>query len=220
MKRLPEPESMDGCDEAKAYEQADFAEVNQAFADRTIELAWHLKRAKGADLGTGPADIPMRLVRARPDWRVVAVDAAAAMLALAREHLSTEMAAGSIDLVLADAKKLPFADNSFDFVVSNSIIHHLDQPEDLWSEVKRIARSGAVIFFRDLSRPDSPDAAAQIVERYSAEESDLLKKLFFDSLLASYTPAEVGRQLASVGLTGVTVTMSTDRHWDVVGQVS
>jgi ubiquinone/menaquinone biosynthesis C-methylase UbiE len=220
MKRVPEPEAMDGFDEAEAYEQADFAEVNQAFADRAVELASDRDRAVAVDLGTGPADIPVRLVRARPGWRVAAVDAAPAMLALARQRLAREPDLTGVWPVLADAKRLPFASRSFDVVVSNSIIHHLNEPEGVWAEVKRIARPGAIVFFRDLSRPDSPDAARSIVERYSGQESNLLKKLFYDSLLASYTPDEVRTQLASAGLAGLTVTMATDRHWDALGLVA
>ena len=57
------------------------------------------------------------------------------------------------------------------------------------------------MLFRDLSRPKTPRRARQIVETYSGEESDLLKKLFYDSLLAAYTPDEVRGQLAAANLT-------------------
>lgn len=219
MDRIPEPEVMDGSDEAKAYEQADFAEVNEAFVDRVVELGGHLSRARVVDLGAGPADIAVRLLRRRPDWRVTAVDAAAAMFALAEKRLAGEPLGDRIDLVLADAKSLPFADRAFDLVVSNSIIHHLNEPESVWLQVKRIARPGAVVLFRDLSRPESPGRAHQIVETYSGDESDLLKKLFYDSLLAAYTPDEVRRQLAAADLTTLQVEPSSDRHWDVYGRV-
>ena len=219
MDRIPEPEVMNGGDEAKAYEQADFAEVNEAFVDRIVELGGHLYRARIVDLGAGPADIAVRLLRRRPDWRVTAVDAAAAMFDLARQRLADELLGDRIDLVLADAKSLPFADRAFDLVISNSIMHHLNKPESVWLEVKRIARPGAVVLFRDLSRPESPDEALRIVETYSADESDLLKKLFYDSLLAAYTPDEVRRQLVAADLTTLQVEPSSDRHWDVYGQV-
>ncbi|HUW82768.1 MAG TPA: methyltransferase domain-containing protein [Phycisphaerae bacterium] len=217
--RIPEPEVMDGGDEAKAYEQADFAEVNEAFVERIVELGGHLSRACVVDLGAGPADIAVRLLQRRPDWRVTAVDAAAAMFALARQRLAGEPLGDRIDLVLADAKSLPFDDHAFDLVVSNSIIHHLNEPESVWLEVKRVARPGAVVLFRDLSRPDTPSRARRIVETYSGDESDLLKKLFYDSLLAAYTPDEVRGQLAAANLTTLQVEHSSDRHWDVFGRV-
>jgi len=219
VQRVPEPEVMDGGDEAKAYEQADFAEVNEAFVDRVVALGGQLTLARAVDLGAGPADIAVRLLRRRPDWRVTALDAAAAMFALAQQRLASEPLGERIDLVLADAKALPFADRAFDLIISNSIIHHLNEPELVWSEVKRIARPGAVVFFRDLSRPESSGQALQIVETYSGDESDLLKKLFYDSLLAAYTPDEVRRQLAAVNLTTLQVESSSDRHWDVFGRV-
>ena len=219
MERVPEPEVMDGSDEAKAYEQADFAEVDEAFVERIVALGGQLARARVVDLGAGPADIAVRLLRRRPNWRVTAVDAASAMFALAQKRLAGEPLGDRIDLVLADAKSLPFTDHALDLVISNSIIHHLNEPESAWSEVKRVARPGAIVLFRDLSRPDSPRRARQIVETYSGDESDLLKKLFYDSLLAAYTPDEVRGQLAAVNLTTLQVEPSSDRHWDVFGRV-
>ena len=41
MRRTPEPEIMGEDAEAKVYELADFSEVNQAFAERTVEMAPH-----------------------------------------------------------------------------------------------------------------------------------------------------------------------------------
>ena len=75
MPRQPEPELMDLQAEADAYARADFADVNQAFADRLVALAGHLERARAVDLGTGPGDIPVRLARAMPGWHITAVDA-------------------------------------------------------------------------------------------------------------------------------------------------
>jgi ubiquinone/menaquinone biosynthesis C-methylase UbiE len=219
MSRQPEPEVMDLYAEAEAYARADFADVNQAFVDRLLELAGHLEEAAAVDLGTGPADIPIRLARARPRWRVVAVDASEAMLAFARRAVEEARLSGRVELLLADAKATPLPSAAFDVVFSNSILHHINEADRFWAEVRRLGSSGATVFLRDLARPASPEAARQIVRRYAANEAPLLQAEYYRSLLASYTVREVRAQLDRAGLAGLRVAMVTDRHWDVFGQL-
>lgn len=219
MPRQPEPEFMDVPAEARAYAEADFAEVNRAFVDRLLELAGHLENARAVDLGTGPADIPIRLLRARPGWRVAAVDASAAMLGHARRAVEQAGLAGRIELLAADAKATPLPAGAFDVIFSNSILHHITEVGPFWAELRRLGRGGAVVFLRDLARPDAPQAARRIVEKHAAEESATLQEEFYRSLLSSYTVGEVRRQLGRAGLACLQVAMVTDRHLDVFGQL-
>ena len=214
MERQPEPEVMDLEAEAEAYAAADFAEVNEAFAARLLELAGDTGDARALDLGTGPGDIAARVRRARPRWRVVGADAALAMLRLAQRD-SQDLTAW----VLADAKALPLPAGCFDVVFSNSILHHITDVEPLWAEVKRVARPGALVFLRDLARPDDAHAARAIVDCYARDESPLLQEEFYRSLLSAYTPEEVRGQLDRAGLAALEVAQVTDRHLDVFGRL-
>ena len=217
MQRRPEPEFMDDQAEAAAYAEADFADVNQAFADRLLALAGPMARARAADLGTGPGDIPVRVARARPGWHVTAVDAAPAMLDYARRAVGAHGLADRIALVCADAKDTRLPAAHFDVVFSNSILHHVTDTAALWAELRRIARPGALAFFRDLARPADESAARRIVRTYAGEGSELMQQEYYRSLLSSYTVEEVRRQLAAAGLGGLVVEMSSDRHLDAFG---
>ncbi len=42
----------------------------------------------------------------------------------------------------ADVYRLPFRDDSFDGILLNNILEHLGRPEDAFSEIKRVLRSG------------------------------------------------------------------------------
>src|SRR2546425_210812 len=77
MERILEPELMDDEAQALAYAQADFVEVNRGFVDRFRTAFPDLTRSRVVDLGCGPADIPIRLVRLMPTLGVTAVDASA-----------------------------------------------------------------------------------------------------------------------------------------------
>ena len=189
--RIPEPEYMDDVEEAVAYAEADFAEVNQAFAERLAELSPSGDALRAVDLGTGPGDIPVRVARLKPRWTIFAVDAASAMLNLARRAVREAGFEERVILVKADAKETGLDEASFDVVFSNSIIHHITDTASLWREVKRLGKPGALVFFRDLARPATAEEARAIVEKHAGEQSELLKEEFYRSLLSAYTPEEI-----------------------------
>ncbi len=216
--RTPEPELMDLPDEARAYAETDFSRENSAFVQRLCQLAGGLETADCIDLGTGPADIPVRLCRARPGWHVTAVDAAEAMLDLAGARIESETLGARVGLHQADACRTGLAGDSFDVVASNSILHHVADPIAFWREVRRLCRPGGWVFIRDLFRPDSQARARQIVQAYASDASELLQAEFHRSLLAAYTPEEIRAQLDQAGLSVLAVRTVTDRHVDAFGQ--
>lgn len=219
MERKAEPELMDLDDEVDAYVRGDFSSVNQAFAERLIELCGKTERARAVDLGTGPADIPIRVWKLRPNWRIVAVDASGPMLASGRPAIAAAGANAAIELKLADAKDTGLPAGSFDVIFSNSILHHVSSPVAFWTEVRRLAKPGGYVFLRDLARPESEARARELVEQYAGNENALLKEEFYRSLLAAYTVAEIKVQLAAAGLQNLAVEMRTDRHLDVFGKI-
>jgi len=219
MKRQAEPEYMDDAAEADAYANTDFSDVNARFTARFLELAGNAPEAVTLDLGCGPGDITLRVAQARADWHVAGLDASAAMLAFARSDERERLGAPRIWWVLGDAKGSPFPAHSFDVVCSNSILHHIPEPEPFWQDLKRIARPGAFVFLRDLFRPDSPENARAIVERYAGDASTLLQEEYYRSLLSAFVPEEVRGQLAQAGLGMLEVVTVTDRHMDIFGRI-
>jgi len=95
------------------------------------------------DVGSGLADIPLRLVReARrrgAALEVTCLDRSEAMLALARAAAGDEPA---LRFVHADGERLPFEDGSFDVVTCTLTLHHFDPPAAgaLLRELRRVAR--------------------------------------------------------------------------------
>ena len=219
MNRVLEPELMTGEAQALAYAKADFAEVNQGFVDRF--RACFPKAVGGAmvDLGCGPGDIPVRFARALPGFTITAVDGSGPMIALAQQAAKQ---AGVEDRVHARRARLPMLPlplQSFDAVVSNSLLHHMPEPSLFWNEVVRLGRSGATVLIMDLLRPESPERAREIVEQYSGSEATMLKEDFFNSLCAAFTVREIRYQIRSRGLGGLVCELASDRHWIAWGHV-
>ena len=220
MQRIPEPELMDGPEQARAYAEADFESVNSNFVTELRQRFPELgNKAAILDLGCGPGDIPLRLARAFPAGRIVGVDGAEAMLALGRRALAGAEGAERVTLVQAELTELSAPERGFDAVVANSLLHHLHQPHTLWRAVAEQGRPGAAVYITDLMRPESPRAAQSIVDTYAADEPEQLRQDFYNSLLAAFTPGEVQAQLRAAGLPALTVAAVSDRHLQVTGHL-
>ncbi len=219
MDRILELEVMDDPAQAVAYARADFAEVNQAFVDRFRAAFPDFAAGGVADLGCGPADIPIRLARALPAVHVTGVDASKPMLELAREAVAAAGLAARIFLVEGRLPGLPLPAGGFDAVICNSLVHQLPDPAPFWQEVRRLGRRTAAVLVVDLFRPDTPAAARAIVERYSGGEDPIMKRDFYNSLCAAFTPDEVAGQLRTAGLAHLKVEVISDRHWAVAGRL-
>ncbi len=218
MERVLEPELMENPAQALAYAGANFAEINQGFVDRFRALFPAISTGSVLDLGCGPADIPIRLARALPRLAISAVDGSEAMLAHARKAVAAAGLTDRIRLLHARLPGLPLPPRSFDAVVSNSLLHHLADPDVFWKEVQRLGRPRAAVFVMDLFRPDSPERAREIVEAAAADENPILKRDFFSSLLAAWTVEEVRSQLA-LTLPHLDCRMVSERHWLVSGRL-
>jgi SAM-dependent methyltransferase len=72
--------------------------------------------------------------------RVVGVDLTPRHVELARQH--AEEAGVEARVVCADAEALPFADHTFDRVISNGALHHMPAIEAALREIRRVLRPG------------------------------------------------------------------------------
>lgn len=219
MRRVLEPELMTDEEQAQAYAQANFADVNQGFVDRFRAAFPDVTGGSLLDLGCGPADIPLRFARAIPGLTVTGVDGSEAMIALGRQAVKDAEQDGRVRLLCASIPGLNLRPQSFNAVVSNSLLHHLPKPAVLWEEVLRLGRPGAALLVMDLHRPDSEERAHAIVEANAADEAPVLKQDFFNSLRAAFTLYEVREQLRAARLQEFRCEMVSDRHWAAWGRL-
>lgn len=216
MNRILEPELMDDPAQAEAYARADFAEENQGFVDRFKEYFSEFSQGKVLDLGCGPADIPIRLAKLYPSCQVIGIDASAPMIQLGEQAVKE---AGLVDRISLRCERYEDIAGAriVDAVVSNSLLHHLPNPLQFWQKIRQLVKPGAPVLVMDLLRPDSPEAAQAIVDHYAANEPDVLRRDFYNSLLAAFTEDEIGSQLARMNLTRLLIDIPDDRHWVVGG---
>ena len=221
MKRRIEPELMDGEEQARAYAEADFSEPNERFLQLLAELEpGTLDGARALDLGCGPGDIVVRFLRKYPGACCDALDGSAAMLAQARQALDALPGlAPRCRLLCHTLPRAELAGTDYDLILSNSLLHHLHDPQVLWRTIRESARPGALVLVMDLMRPASAGWAEAIVESYAGNEPKILKSDFRHSLYAAFEPREVQDQLAEAGLRMLEVGVVSDRHLAVSGRL-
>ena len=232
MQRSVEPELMDDPLQVQAYAQADFRATDQALVDRLVELFGEsLGDGPGprlVDLGCGPGNISFRLAERFPQTSVLGLDGAAAMLEVAQQELAQRVLGcpGLADRlrfaqVLLGPETLPYG--GFTAVVSNSLLHHLHDPQALWRHLRPLAAPGAAIYIKDLRRPATPEAAQALQQLHLASAPAVLQRDYLASLHAAFEPAEVEAQLRVAGLPvgehGLRVAALDDRYLEVWGRL-
>ena len=222
MNRIPEPELMETEAQALAYAEANFEEPH----NRCIELfreSFPDLAVSGyvVDLGCGPGDITRRFARAYPRAAVHGVDGSATMLASGEKQMRREPELRDrVVLVYGYLPGAPMPRERYDAVICNSLLHHLADPQVLWEAVRRFALPGAPVFAMDLMRPPTEEIARQMTDTYAAGEPEVLRRDFYNSLLAAYTPAEVRAQIEEAGLGYLEVREVSDRHLVVRGTMA
>jgi ubiquinone/menaquinone biosynthesis C-methylase UbiE len=104
------------------------------------------------DLGTGPGYVAVDIARRRPGLRMVGLDLAAHMVEKANRYAVWAGFNGRLLWPQADGHRLPFADDSFDLVVSSFALHHWDDPLCILNEIARVLKPQGHYFIFDLCR--------------------------------------------------------------------
>jgi len=182
----------------------DLARFNRHGGELSWQLLGSLQPSRGVttllDVGTGGADIPRDLLRragkAGLHLRVTGTDVRPEIVEIARNR-----SAGTADLeiCLAQAGSIDFADGAFDVVHSSLLLHHLEPPDavHLLREMGRVARVGVIV--NDLDRRRLWWLAAKLLgafatrNQYTRNDAPL-------SVARAYHPDEVVEFAARAGM--------------------
>ena len=119
---------------------------------RWVVLPWSLQgqrlSGQALEIGGGSGAMAAQLLRKFPDLQVVATDYDDDMVASARRRLAPFGKRAITQRV--DAAALPFADGSFDVVLSFAMLHHVADWERAVAEAVRVLRPGGRLVGYDL----------------------------------------------------------------------
>lgn len=137
---------------ADAYLDSD---VHRQGADLDQLASWCNGAERALDVATGAGHTAGAVVRTGVP-RVVAADASPEMVATAEGTFET------VEGVVADAERLPFATDSFDAVTCRIAAHHFPAPAAFVAEVARVLSAGGTFAFEDNVAPEDDDLGAFI----------------------------------------------------------
>ncbi|MCH8079230.1 MAG: class I SAM-dependent methyltransferase [Proteobacteria bacterium] len=218
MQRITEPELMNDEAQARAYAQANFDEPHNMFiqafdeAFPKIDVSGHI-----LDLGCGSADISIRFAQSFPDCVIDGLDGAPQMLAHGKLAIQKAQLEDRIHLILGRLPGASLPDDHYEVIMSNSLLHHLHEPDVLWESIKQFGVSGSRVFIMDLMRPESEQVAREFVDLYASGEPQVLKDDFYHSLCAAFLPEEIQSQLECADLSHFKIKVISDRHVIVFG---
>jgi demethylmenaquinone methyltransferase/2-methoxy-6-polyprenyl-1,4-benzoquinol methylase len=107
------------------------------------------------DVATGTAGVALAL-HERTEAHITGLDITEAMLRRGQQRVVAADAVNRVDLVVAQAEHLPFADASFDALTFTYLMRYVVDPEATMGELARVLRPGAPIASLEFSVPPRP----------------------------------------------------------------
>ena len=137
------------------------------FAERYRDIAGAIAAEVPAgsrllDAGCGPGEVLVRLATLAPAIETTGLDVDGEMIERANRKADRAVARGAgtrPSFVVADAASMPFADASFDVVVSSFAIHHWPDRGAGMAEMLRVLRPGGRAIVWDIASPHAAPGA-------------------------------------------------------------
>jgi SAM-dependent methyltransferase len=126
---------------------------------------------------------------ARGGAKVTGVDLTPRSIEISRQHLAVYGEGG--DFAISDGENLPFADESFDAVYSNGVLHHTPDTASAVREVHRVLRTGGearvMLYYRN-----SLNYWGQIILRHGLLHGELLSGNSPGDIMSKYVEFNEG----------------------------
>ena len=210
--RILEPEAMVSVEEVEAYDRLSLKYLtilHNGFIETVINSS--PSNGKFLEVGCGTGRIATGVASHTDDIDVKGVDISENMLEVARKIAEEEQVGHKVSFEIADAKKLPFDDKTFDSVFCHNMLHHIPDPLPVLKEMSRVVKDDGAFLVRDLVRKPFLKAGMH-VWGFGLTYNRLMKKEYMDSILASFSAKEFKKFVADIDLEGLIMTNQFITH--------
>ena len=152
------------------------------------------------EIGPGPGYVGLELAKKLSPVSLTGCEISPAMIDFAQKN-ATEYGI-SARYVQGSCTQMPFADASFDSVISNGSLHEWENPLRAFDEIHRVMRPGGRFCITDLRRDISPLVKAMM---YYTTRPQAMRPGLVTSLEAAYTVSEVTELLRHSALHGAVI---------------
>ncbi|MFO1486240.1 MAG: class I SAM-dependent methyltransferase [Verrucomicrobiaceae bacterium] len=110
------------------------------YASVASELEHYQGAARVLEVGCGRGGFALWLAAQKPEFEITALDFSSSAIEIARERATAQNS--KVTFVVGDAEALPFADGSFDLVISCECMEHVPHPPQMARELARVVKPG------------------------------------------------------------------------------
>ena len=160
-----------------------------------------IKGVKVLDIGTGSGLLAIELAEMKGcHFDITAIDISENMIKKAKENARRAGVEDSIRFLVSTAAALPFADGSFDLIISYASLHHWFEPVAVFNEVERVVVEHGKVLIRDNKRVYQNPFWKAVVWLISRFMNRRHRENWPKAILASYTIPEVKEILSRTHL--------------------
>ena len=151
-----------------------------------------IRSGRVLDIGTGSGRLAIELAKVKGcHFDIIALDISENMIKKARENARLYGVENKIKFLVSTAAALPFADNSFDLVISYASLHHWFKPVAVFDEVARVTKETGHFIIRDNKRVYQNPVWKAIIWIISRFMNKRHRENWPKAIMASYTIPEV-----------------------------
>ena len=126
------------------------------------------------DLGSGTGYLAIEIAKKAPGLKVYGIDLSKEMIRIARRH---SKGIRNVRFEFGNAAKLPFKDESIDFIVSTGSLHHWKKPAKVFDECYRVLKRGKEAWIYDGCSGVPKEQAGQTIRGYGLLRYKILSQL-------------------------------------------
>lgn len=131
--------------------------VHRLWKRFTVELSGVTAGQRVLDVASGTGDLAAAFAeRVGPEGQIIATDINSAMLSRGRDGLIDRGIVGNIDFVLANAERLPFAENYFDCISIAFGLRNVTHIPAALATMHRLLKPGGRLLVLEFSQPLKP----------------------------------------------------------------
>lgn len=147
--------------------------VESYYRQVATEVVSVFKEGCMLDLGTGPGNLPVEIIKRAPGIQIVAIDLSRPLIRLAQARALDAGLSQYVSFEVGNAAKLSFVNNRFDMVISTGMLHSLRKPTAVLKEIYRVLKPGGEAWIYD------PARITQYIDRRQWKASLSARERFF-----------------------------------------